>query len=124
MHFESDGGIWKPGGSEKSIIGGGGITCADTLGAIVRMASTVKPAFESNENALESLMRLTFPPCYFICVRGAISVTLCSVPKTGITQKTLWGGKAWCRLRHTPEDRKLLATITENRRAGNTVFTL
>jgi hypothetical protein len=83
MHCESDGGIWKPAGSEKSIIGGGGIACADTLGATVRMASTVKPAFESNENVLESLMRLTFPPCYFICVRGAISVTLCSVPKTG-----------------------------------------
>src|SRR5580692_2784776 len=81
MHCESDGGIWKPAGSEKSIIGGGGIACADTVGATVRMASTVKPAFESNENVLESLMRLTFPPCYFICVRGAISVTLCSVPK-------------------------------------------
>jgi hypothetical protein len=124
MHFESDGGIWKPGGSEKSIIGGGGIACADTLGATVRMASTVKPAFESNENVLESLMRLTFPPCYFICVRGAISVTLCSVPKTGITQKTLWGGKSLVSASAHPEERKLLGTLIENRNAGNTVFTL
>jgi hypothetical protein len=93
MHFESDGGIWKPAGSGKSI-SGGGIACADALGAIVRMAIAVKPAFESIENLSESLMRLTFPPCYFICVRGAISVTRCSVPKTGATQKRLWGGKS------------------------------
>jgi hypothetical protein len=62
MHFESDGGIWKPGGSEKSIIGGGGIACAETAWAIAKIASTVKPVFESNEIVLESFVRLTFPP--------------------------------------------------------------
>src|SRR5579864_5806740 len=90
MHFASDGGIWKPSGSEKSMIGGAGIACADTVGATAKMASTVKPAFESNENVLESFIWLTFPPCYFICVRRAINVTLSSVPKIGITQKTFW----------------------------------
>ena len=82
----SDRGIWKPGGSEKSIIDGGGIACADTLGATVRMASAVKPAFESNENLLESFVRLTVPLILHV-LEGRSSVTLSSVPKIGVTQK-------------------------------------
>jgi hypothetical protein len=82
MHFKSDGGIWKPGGSEKSIIGGGGIACADILGATVRMASTVKLAVESNENVSECFMRLTVPPYYFMSAmfRG-VKIAASQVPR-------------------------------------------
>ena len=103
MHFESDGGIWKPGGSEKSIIGGGGIACADTLGATVRMASAIKPAVQSSENVSESFVRFTVPPLLLHMVRGAISVTLDSVPEgPGSPRRKLGEAKAWHRLQHTP----------------------
>jgi hypothetical protein len=83
MHFESDGGIWKPAGSGKSTIGGGGIACADAVEAIVRMASTVNPTVESNENVSETfrLICSSLLTHYFISAefRG---VQLASKPNT------------------------------------------
>jgi hypothetical protein len=44
------------------MIGGGGVLCADILGAKANAPSTVNAASEHDENASETLLQFTLPP--------------------------------------------------------------
>src|SRR5579872_6010050 len=103
MHCESEGGIWKPGGSGKSTIGGGGIACAEEVAATVRIASAVKHTFTK---PAQRFTRLIVPPVVLHMHEGRSTVTLSSVLKIGITQNTLVDvARASYRLQHTRKKR-------------------